>query len=90
MKNKFYTLRFLRNGQSSTGYTPCAVTRFPSLEEAEAHASALAHRVLPEWESDYIAIGEGAVRDGLSVGRGRRIAELFLRGEQIVCRPGSL
>jgi hypothetical protein len=89
MKKQFYTIRYFRDGRERSGYTRGRVVRFHTLEEAEAHAAALAAEVLPVCNYDYIALGAGAVREGLSVGRGRRIAEIILRGQEIVSRPGE-
>jgi hypothetical protein len=90
MKNKYYTIRYFRDGRSRSGYTRGRVVRFHTIEEAEAHAAALAAEVLPVCNYDYIALGTGAVREGLSVGSGRRISELFLKKGEIVSRPGEL
>ena len=79
----YYVIRAFRNGLSSTGYSYGAPTRFTTLAAAEQNASDFAADVLPTNPNDYIAVGEGAIRHGLSVGRGRRIAEYSVRGRQI-------
>jgi hypothetical protein len=75
MKNEYYVIRKFRNGRSPSGYDTGKPSRFATLADAEANAAAFAAEVIPTNPSDYIAVGIGAVRDGMSVGNGRRIAE---------------
>lgn len=83
MKNNYYVIRAFRNGRSNSGYTYGAASRFATLAEAEKNAAEFAAEVLPTNSYDYIALGEGAVREGLSVGRGRRIAEYSVKGREL-------
>lgn len=80
---RYYVIRAFRSGRSITGYTYGAPNRFQSLAEAERNAAEFAAHVLDCNPSDYIAVGEGAIRHGLSVGRGRRIAEYSVQGRQL-------
>lgn len=83
MKNNYYVIRAFRNGRSDSGFDYGQSSRFPTLAAAEQNAAEFAAEVLPTNPSDYIAVGEGAVRDGLSVGQGRRIAEYSVRGREL-------
>lgn len=83
MKNRYYVIRAFRNGRSSSGYDYGSPNRFSTLAEAEANASDFAAEVLPTNSYDYIAVGEGAVRNGLSIGRGRRIAEYSVKNREL-------
>ena len=83
MKNKYYVIRKFRNGRSNSGYDTGKPNRFATLEEAEANAAAFAAEVLPTNSYDHIAVGVGAVRDGLSVGSGHRIAEYSIPSREL-------
>ena len=83
MKNKYYVIRKFRNGRSNSGYDTGKPNRFATLAEAEENASAFAAEVLPTNAYDYIAVGVGAVRDGLSVGSGHRIAEYSIPSREL-------
>lgn len=76
MKNKYYVIRKFRNGRSNSGYDTGKPNRF-------ANAAAFAAKVLPTNAYDYIAVGFGAVRDGLSIGNGYRIAEYSIPSREL-------
>lgn len=83
MKNKYYVIRKFRNGRSNSGYDTGKPNRFATLAEAESNAAAFAAEVLPTNVYDYIAVGCGAVRDGLSIGNGYRIAEYSIPSREL-------
>lgn len=83
MKNNYYVFRKFRNGRSSSGYDTGTANRFATEAEAEENAAEFAAEVLPSNSYDYIAVGFGAVRDGLSVGKGYRIAEYSVKGNEL-------
>lgn len=83
MKNNYYVIRAFRSGRSNSGYTYGKPNRFADLAEAEKNAAEFAAEVLPTNPYDYIVVGEGAVREGLSVGRGRRIADYSVAGREL-------
>jgi hypothetical protein len=83
MKNNHYVIRAFRNGRSGSGYSYGKANRFATAAEAEANAAKFAADVLPTSPADYIAVGLGAVRDGLSVGAGYRLAEYYVRGREL-------
>ena len=90
MKNKYYVIRKFRNGRSASGYDTGTANRFATRAAAKKYAAEFAADVLPTNTYDYIAVGYGAIRDGLSIGKGYRIAEYSVQGNalrgEIVCR----
>ena len=83
MKNNYYVIRKFRSGRSSTGYYTGKPNRFSTLAEAESNASEFSAEVLVTNPYDYIVVGVGPVRDGMSVGSGRRISEYSITSREI-------
>jgi len=82
MKNPYYVCRHRRDGRAAHGYAFGANTRYPTEDAAMTAGQELAQQLSSVCPYDIVVVGVGQVRNGLSVGQGRRLAE-------IRCQPAA-